>query len=250
MRNQPMLIVSAVAVIYIVLGVLYESLVHPLTIISTLPSAGMGALLALQLTGGQLNLISLLGIILLMGIVKKNGILLVDFAIEARRRRRTSALRAIMAACRQRFRPITMTTLTALLGALPLALASGPSGALRQPLGIAVVGGLLASQMLTLYTTPVVYLALDRAAGWRKRRRERQVVRQSASSAFRSILDQSHRSGRQTTVQVTAADDRPPVVKRDLQGLPVGDPAENEKALREKFAERSRSEPERNELVG
>jgi multidrug efflux pump len=177
MRNQPMLIISAVAMIYIVLGVLYESLIHPLTIISTLPSAGMGALLALQLTGGQLNLMSLLGIILLMGIVKKNGILLVDFAIEARRRRKTSALRAIMAACRQRFRPITMTTLTALLGALPLALASGPSGALRQPLGIAVVGGLVASQLLTLYTTPVTYLALDWAAGWRKRRRARRTAR-------------------------------------------------------------------------
>ncbi|CAA7617581.1 efflux RND transporter permease subunit [Magnetospirillum sp. SS-4] len=172
LRDQPVLIVAALLTIFIVLGVLYESTLHPLTIISTLPSAGIGALLALLATGTELTLISVIGVFLLMGIVKKNGILLVDFAIAAERRG-ASPQAAILEACRIRFRPITMTTMTALLGAVPLALAFGPGGALRRPLGIAIVGGLLLSQMLTLYTTPVVYLALARLSRWWAARRAR-----------------------------------------------------------------------------
>ncbi|EME71238.1 cation/multidrug efflux pump [Paramagnetospirillum caucaseum] len=170
LKDQPVLVLAALLAIYIVLGVLYESLLHPITIISTLPSAGIGALLALMGTNTELTLISVIGVFLLMGIVKKNGILMVDFAIEAERQGATP-LDAIVEACRTRFRPITMTTLTALLGAVPLALASGPGGALRRPLGIAIVGGLLLSQLLTLYTTPVVYLWLARLKAWRKSRR-------------------------------------------------------------------------------
>jgi len=171
-RNQPILIAAALLTIFIVLGILYESVLHPLTILSTLPSAGLGALLALLLTGTELTLISLIGVFLLLGIVKKNGILLVDFAITAERGG-LSPPEAIREACAIRFRPITMTTLTALFGALPLALASGPVGALRQPLGIAIVGGLLLSQMLTLFTTPVVYLSLARLSHWWRCRRQR-----------------------------------------------------------------------------
>jgi hydrophobe/amphiphile efflux-1 (HAE1) family protein len=159
---QPLLILAALVAVYLVLGVLYESLAHPLTIISTLPSAGLGALLALQVFGSELTIIAFIGIILLIGIVKKNGIMLVDFALEAERKRGLPPERAIYEACLERFRPILMTTLASLLGAVPLVIASGPGSELRRPLGITIIGGLLVSQILTLYTTPVIYLLLDR----------------------------------------------------------------------------------------
>jgi multidrug efflux pump len=159
---QPLLILAALVAIYLVLGVLYESLAHPLTIISTLPSAGLGALLALQVFGSELTIIAFIGIILLIGLVKKNGIMLVDFALEAERQRGLSPDRAIYEACLERFRPILMTTMASLLGAVPLVIASGPGSELRRPLGITIIGGLLVSQILTLYTTPVIYLLLDR----------------------------------------------------------------------------------------
>ena len=159
---QPLLLLAALIAVYIVLGILYESLAHPLTIISTLPSAGLGALLALQVSGTELSVIAFIGIILLIGIVKKNGIMMVDFALDGERRLGLSPQRAIHDACLARFRPILMTTLSAMLGALPLVIAIGPGSELRRPLGITIIGGLLVSQVLTLYTTPVIYLLLDR----------------------------------------------------------------------------------------
>jgi multidrug efflux pump len=159
---QPWLILAALIAVYIVLGVLYESLAHPLTIISTLPSAGLGALLALLISGTELTVIAFIGIILLIGIVKKNGIMMVDFALDGERERGLSPERAIHEACLERFRPILMTTMAALLGAVPLMLAVGPGAELRRPLGITIIGGLVVSQALTLYTTPVIYLLLDR----------------------------------------------------------------------------------------
>jgi multidrug efflux pump len=159
---QPLLLIAALIAVYIVLGILYESLAHPLTIISTLPSAGLGALLALQLFGAELSIIAFIGIILLIGIVKKNGIMMVDFALDGERRLGLSPERAIHDACLARFRPILMTTMAAMLGALPLVIAIGPGSELRRPLGITIIGGLLVSQVLTFYTTPVIYLLLDK----------------------------------------------------------------------------------------
>jgi multidrug efflux pump len=171
LKNQPFLILAALITIYIVLGVLYESYIHPLTILSTLPSAGVGALLALMAFKTEFSIMALIGVILLIGIVKKNAIMMIDFALEAERKRGLSSLEAIREACLLRFRPIMMTTMAALLGALPLALGMGDGGELRQPLGIAIVGGLILSQALTLYSTPVIYLYLDRFRHWSQRLR-------------------------------------------------------------------------------
>jgi len=169
--NEPYLILAALVAIYIVLGVLYESYIHPITILSTLPSAGVGAVLALMICNTEFSIMGLIGVILLIGLVKKNAIMMIDFAIVAERARGLSSQRAIYEACLLRFRPIMMTTNAALFGALPLAIGFGEGGELRRPLGIAIVGGLIVSQMLTLYTTPVVYLYLDRLSLWYRRHR-------------------------------------------------------------------------------
>ncbi len=173
LANQPWLILAALLAVYIVLGVLYESYIHPITILSTLPSAGMGAVLALLVFRTELSIIAVIGIILLIGIVKKNGIMMIDFALDAERNQGKSPQEAIFQACLQRFRPIMMTTMAALLGALPLALGTGVGSELRRPLGIAIIGGLIISQALTLFTTPVVYLHMDRMRIWMQARRRR-----------------------------------------------------------------------------
>ena len=162
LSSEPILIAAALAAVYIVLGILYESYIHPITILSTLPSAGVGALLALLLTHNDLNVIALIGVLLLIGIVKKNAIMMIDFALDAERKEDKSPEDAIYQACIMRFRPIMMTTMAALLAGLPLALGTGTGSELHRPLGITIVGGLIVSQMLTLFTTPVVYLYMDR----------------------------------------------------------------------------------------
>jgi multidrug efflux pump len=181
LSNEPLLILAALITVYIVLGVLYESFIHPLTILSTLPSAGVGAFLALLLFHEDLDVVAIIGIVLLIGIVKKNGIMMVDFALEAERQRGKSAADAIYEACLLRFRPILMTTMAALLAGLPLALGRGFGSELRRPLGIAMVGGLLLSQALTLYTTPVIYIFFDKLAR-RFSRKSKQIPAEGAET--------------------------------------------------------------------
>ncbi len=166
LSSMPLLVAAAILVVYIVLGVLYESYIHPITILSALPSAGVGALLALILLHYDLSVIAMIGIILLIGIVKKNAIMMIDFALQAERIEGKSPAEAIYQACLLRFRPIMMTTFAALFGSLPIALGQGAGSELRRPLGIAIIGGLLVSQWLTLYTTPIIYLYLERCARW------------------------------------------------------------------------------------
>ena len=184
LSGQPWLILAAVITIYIVLGVLYESFIHPFTILTSLPSAGIGALLALQLTGLDLSLVALIGIILLMGIVKKNAIMMIDFALDAERNHGKSPREAILQAAVLRFRPIMMTTLAALIGAIPLAFGTGTGSELRIPLGVSIIGGLLLSQLLTLYTTPVIYLEMERLRAW--------VTGEPNAHALRSLTDEEH----------------------------------------------------------
>ena len=172
LASQPYLIAAALVAVYIVLGLLYESFIHPITILSTLPSAGVGALAVLMLGGFDLSVIALIGIILLIGIVKKNGIMMIDFALTAEREKGMSSEESIYQACLLRFRPITMTTMAALLAGLPLMLGTGTGSELRRPLGFAMVGGLLVSQALTLFTTPVIYIYLDRLSHWFKARNQ------------------------------------------------------------------------------
>ena len=169
LKSEPILVLLALTAVYIVLGVLYESFIHPLTILSTLPSAGVGAVLALLITQVDLSVIAMIGIVLLIGIVKKNAIMMIDFAIVAERQGGKSPEDAIYEACIKRFRPIMMTTMAALLGGVPLAFGTGVGSELRRPLGITIVGGLIVSQCLTLFTTPVIYLYFDRLRSWSER---------------------------------------------------------------------------------
>ncbi len=178
--SEPLLIAAALAAVYLVLGILYESYIHPITILSTLPSAGVGALLALMLTHTEFSIIAMIGIILLIGLVKKNAIMMIDFALMAERNEGKNSRDSIFEACLLRFRPILMTTMAAMLGAVPLAFGSGTGSELRRPLGITIIGGLIVSQMLTLFTTPVVYLYFDRLQHFWSRMRARRRNRRSA----------------------------------------------------------------------
>jgi multidrug efflux pump len=188
LRNEPYLILAALMTVYIVLGMLYESYIHPITILSTLPSAGIGALLALRITHTDLSVIALIGIILLIGIVQKNAIMMIDFALDAQRREGRKPIDAIYQACLLRFRPIMMTTTAAILGGLPLALEGGMGSEMRRPLGISIVGGLMVSQVLTLFTAPVVYLYMDRLQQWLARHKA--AAHQPAPSP--SLSDGTH----------------------------------------------------------
>ena len=192
LANEPVLILTAIFTVYIVLGMLYESFIHPITILSTIPSAGVGALLALLITGTELSVMAMIGIILLIGIVKKNAIMMIDFALDAERKEGKSPKEAIYQACLLRFRPIMMTTMAALLGGLPLALGTGTGSELRRPLGISIVGGLIVSQMLTLFTTPVVYLYMDRLRLYLAQRKEKPMPRGTAPDLGPSPLPGSH----------------------------------------------------------
>jgi multidrug efflux pump len=183
LSSEPILIVAALAAVYIVLGMLYESYIHPITILSTLPSAGVGAFLALLITHTEMNLIALIGIILLIGLVKKNAIMMIDFALQVERRDGVRPREAIFRASLLRFRPIMMTTMAALLGGLPLALGSGMGAEMRRPLGITIVGGLIVSQAMTLFTTPVIYLYMDRLNNWLTRVAHLGAVRPGAGPA-------------------------------------------------------------------
>ena len=194
LATEPYLILAALVTVYIVLGILYENYVHPVTILSTLPSAGVGALLALLIFHTDLSIIALIGIILLIGIVKKNAILMIDFAIEAERDEGNSPEESIYRACLLRFRPIMMTTMAAMFGGLPIALGGGNGSELRRPLGIAIVGGLIVSQMLTLYTTPVVYLYMDRFRAW-----------VSGGKALRSLEDRVKSHDEESGMRVTGS---------------------------------------------
>ena len=190
LANEPILILAALVTVYIVLGVLYESYIHPITILSTLPSAGVGALLSLSLFHQDFSVISLIGIILLIGIVKKNGIMMIDFALEAERKEGRPPEEAIYQACLLRFRPILMTTMAAILGAVPLAFGAGTGSELRRPLGITMIGGLIFSQALTLYTTPVIYLWFDRLARrFAGEKADARVIRSGRAAASRISHD-------------------------------------------------------------
>jgi multidrug efflux pump len=198
LKNTPLLILAALITVYIVLGVLYESYIHPITILSTLPSAGVGALAALLLCRLDLSVIGLIGIILLIGIVKKNAIMMIDFALDAQRNQGSSPAEAIFDACLLRFRPIMMTTMAALLGAVPLAIGSGTGSELRSPLGITLIGGLIVSQLLTLYTTPVIYLWFDRLGAYFG-------IRPQSFSTFESDVSEEEEETEESLPQVAGA---------------------------------------------
>ncbi len=212
-----MLIVAAIAAVYILLGVLYESYIHPITILSTLPSAGIGAILALMLFHTEFSIIGLIGVILLIGIVKKNAIMMIDFAIEAKRSRNLNSYDAIYEACLLRFRPIMMTTTAAILGAVPLALSFGNGGEIRRPLGISIMGGLIISQLLTLYTTPVLYLYLDRLGQWSLRTRRRllpRLVRRAVGGVMPSFSEYTTAAGHSSTARGRSCTTGPSVARK------------------------------------